>query len=147
MNTQQNPRRSSSTKSRRATVKCFQELDDDDRLLVLDKGLFALESSLVEAGVHVIKVDPKASSEETAGLLQHRVLVTRRPKAFLERAPIEEYGVVSLKKFGPDDGSGVWKAKAVTAVIEALTKYNLWWSVSYVLELHASGDHQLEELC
>ena len=119
-------------------------------VVVLDEDLCGLEPALTDANIMVVKPPPGMDGEEIReSLLSHRVIVTKNPAAFIDDAPVYEYGVIALNKLKAIDSAASYrKNKTVRLLSKAMSQYKLWAKgAKFLLELREDGRHRLEELC
>ena len=114
-------------------------------VVVLDKDLWALESALKDANIHVIRLRPGWTKEQ---LLSHRIVVTQNPDRFFYDAAVYDFGVIALNKLKHIDSDPSYKKnKTVRLLSRAMSRYKLWAKgAKFLLELRENGKHRLEEL-
>lgn len=118
-------------------------------VVVLDNGLFGLESALKEANILVVKLHPGISDDAIKEqLLPHRIIVTNNPADFVDDAPVHEFGVIALDQLAFIDSAPSFKEnRTVRLLSRAMSQYHLWEKgAKFLLELHEDGKHQLHEL-
>jgi hypothetical protein len=87
--------------------------------------------------------------QERKALYQpHRILVTKNPCAFLEDAPIQEYGIVSLAKLKSIDTDPYYtRNRTARRISKSLSAYGLWAKgAKFLLELRSNKKPKLKEL-
>jgi hypothetical protein len=116
-------------------------------VLVLDECLFALlGSALQDANIKV--VSSRGWSEQDELLLPHRIMVTNNPAAFVDDAPVYEYGVVAFDKLARVDSAPAYRTNSTAQLLsKAINMYGLWAKgARFLLELRGDGNHVLKEL-
>jgi hypothetical protein len=118
-------------------------------VVVLDASVTGLAPALREANILVVAVPAGTEKEEIKSLyLPHRILLTGNPRAFLEDAPIYEYGIVSLAKLKSIDADRSYtRNRTARLVSKSLSTYGLWAKgAKFLLELRDDGRHRLKKL-
>jgi hypothetical protein len=118
-------------------------------VFVLDENLFGLGPALRDANTKVVQLAAAWSDAEVKeSLLPHRVMVTSNPHAFVDDAPVYEYGVVTLGKLKSIDTSPSYRTnRTVQLLLKAMSQYGLWAKgAKFLLELRDDGSHVLSDL-
>lgn len=130
-----------------------KEIRDHSKLsrgvIVLDHDAAVLAPALRQANIIVFEYPAEAPTFDTLrDYLSHRIVVTRNPQAFVEEAPIHEYGIVSLQKLASIDPSPAFATnKTARLISRTLSRYRLWTKgAKFLLELQEDGDHNLVAL-
>jgi hypothetical protein len=113
-------------------------------VLVVDEGVACLAAALKEANFLVISVDSRIREDGfRRSLLSDRILVTASTPAFLEDAPIVEYGIIGLDALPAVDAVGTYKKNTTARMIStAFTKHCLVAKqYGFVLMLKPDGEH------
>jgi len=118
-------------------------------VIVLDSNVVGLAAALREANIKVVEIPAEISEAVVRhGWLPHRILVTHDAKDFLNDAPIDEFGIVSLEKLKSIDTSPSFADNLTAQLISrGISGYGLWSrGAKFLLELRDDGNHVLTPL-
>jgi hypothetical protein len=118
-------------------------------VLVLTKELAFLEGALAEADFHVLVApDDVGDFDAKTALLAMRILVTTGPAAFLDDAPVLDYGVISLEALPAlDQAPDLADNTTARMISTAITDLDLLAEPGgFLVELLPEAEHRLQRL-
>ncbi len=118
-------------------------------VIVLDETVAGLAAALREANIKVVEI-PAGMTDAVIrqNYLFHRIVVTRNTKAFLDEAPIHEFGIVSLEGLNLIDAHLSFADNRTARLIShEISALGLWSKgARFLLELRDDGQHRLSFL-
>jgi len=118
-------------------------------VIVLDETVTGLATALREANLKVVEISAGMTDAVIRqNYLVHRIVVTRSTKAFLDEAPIHEYGIVSLEGLSSIDAHLSFADNRTARLIShEISALRLWSKgARFLLELRDDGQHRLSFL-
>lgn len=118
-------------------------------VIVVDEKLCGLlGSALKDANIKIVTTAGWSEPDIKEQLLPHRIVVTTNPAAFVDDAPVYEYGVIALDGLATIDPSPAYSTnRTVQLLSKAISQHGLWAKgARFLLELRDDGNHVLKEL-
>ena len=111
-------------------------------VLVVDHGLVRLGKELGRLNIRVIPVGDYSDETIMQGLLPGRILITKRPRVFIDGAYCYEYGIISVKGLPLK-----LPQKAARCVSKVLAVRNLWSKKhGFLVQFQHNGRSNYREL-